>query len=145
MRAVSRGGVWLTSTGMRSNFTLKETECKCGCGTNNVAQELVDVLQLIRVHVGVPVIINSCIRCPEHNAKIGGSKKSRHVEGIAADIAIKNPSNKFEFLESEKLFLVLTFLTIPCIIEYPGQRFVHVDVRHGHNRLRKEGGFYVPI
>ena len=48
------------------NFTREEFTCKCGCGANEIKDELIDVLQEIRTEVGVPFPVSSGYRCPNH-------------------------------------------------------------------------------
>lgn len=43
----------------------------------------------VRDHFGVPVRLNCGYRCPKHNAQVSGaSKTSKHMSGLAADIAV---------------------------------------------------------
>ena len=46
------------------------------------------ILEPVRAHYGRQVIIHSGFRCEELNAAIGGSKTSRHLQGMAADFHI---------------------------------------------------------
>jgi len=53
------------------------------------------VLEPLRQHVGVPVIISSGYRCPQLNRLVGGVPNSQHMAGEAADIVLPaslNPS-----------------------------------------------------
>ncbi len=70
------------------NFKLREFQCKCGCQTVKLDNELLRRLQAIRAEAGRPVRINSGYRCPSHNRAVGGAAQSRHMIGDAADIAI---------------------------------------------------------
>ena len=45
-------------------------------------------LEKLRDYVSRPIIVTSGYRCPELNKKIGGSKTSAHMEGLAADIVV---------------------------------------------------------
>jgi len=74
------------------NFMRSEFECKCGCGFNEIDPELVYVVQDVRTHFGLPVNITSACRCKKHNKKVGGSAKSQHVLGTAADIVVRGVS-----------------------------------------------------
>lgn len=81
-------------------FGRHEFACKCGkCGGYPVepAEDLVRVLDAIREETGLPVYINSGIRCREHNAAVGGASQSRHTDGDAADICCpgKMPSELY--------------------------------------------------
>ena len=79
-------------------FKYSEFNCKCGkCERPEgmPSKELVDILTKIRKHYGQPVIINSGYRCEKLNKKVGGSKKSSHMKGLAADLTTGNrESNK---------------------------------------------------
>lgn len=84
----------LVNMKLSKNFTLKEFECKCGCEMpedvlNNV-QKLAYHLQRLRDKFNKPIKINSAYRCESHNKSIGGSKKSQHKLGFAADIVVKD-------------------------------------------------------
>lgn len=76
------------------NFSRKEFICKCGgkhCAgdTAEPGENLVRGLQKLRNATnGRPVIISSGIRCPKHNAAVGGVYNSHHLEGTAADFAV---------------------------------------------------------
>ena len=76
-------------------FEKKEFACKCGKYCNGYPVEpdkkLVELLEKIRKHFGVPVTINSGIRCKKHNSSpaVGGASNSQHLYGTAADIVVK--------------------------------------------------------
>lgn len=69
------------------HFSQKEFECKCGCGFNNVQDELIIKLDNARTEAGVPFTVTSGCRCEKHNQKVGGVVDSAHLTGEAADIA----------------------------------------------------------
>ena len=101
----------------------KETEFACKhCGEQNHDQHLVALLELIRLKFNSPVIVTSGYRCEVHNKNVGGAPKSKHIEGIAADIKVKGvpPSKVFEFLDD-------TFPNSYGIGLYSG--WVHIDTR----------------
>lgn len=71
------------------HFSRKEFACKCGkCGGFPVEPDLdmVRVADAIRERLGVPVGVNSGVRCKNHNAAVGGVSNSQHVYGTAADL-----------------------------------------------------------
>ena len=74
-----------------TNFKLREFQCKgvnC-CGNAVILHKLLlDRLQAMRTEAGHPLVINSGYRCPAHNRAIGGASRSKHLEGMAADIRI---------------------------------------------------------
>ena len=90
---------------MTKNFKLKEFECKGGCDMPLEVYEniikLASQLQFLRDYTGRPITINSAYRCPDHNAKVGGSKTSQHLLGKAADITIQSlkPAEVFVLIE----------------------------------------------
>ena len=49
------------------------------------------VLQPVRDHFGVPVIITSGYRCPDLNDAVKGATSSQHMKGEAADFYINAP------------------------------------------------------
>lgn len=49
---------------------------------------LADGLERCRAILGQPMIISSGYRCPEVNAAVGGSAKSAHMRGLAADFRV---------------------------------------------------------
>ena len=70
------------------NFNRSEFACKCGCGQDTVDTELLAMLQDLRNVFG-PITISSGNRCPDHNRFVGGSDKSQHLKGRAADLHFK--------------------------------------------------------
>lgn len=74
-------------------FKRSEFACKCGKYCNGFPVEpnekLVETLETIREHFGVPVTVSSGIRCKTHNTNVGGVSNSQHMEGTAADIVVK--------------------------------------------------------
>lgn len=52
-----------------------------------------NVLEPTRVHFGSPLVVHSAYRSPNVNAAIGGSKKSQHVRGEAADFHVVGVKN----------------------------------------------------
>lgn len=74
-------------------FTREEFRCKCGgkyCnGFPAEPQEgMVRALDTVRAHFGKAIIPNSGVRCPTHNANVGGVSTSRHLSGKAVDFAV---------------------------------------------------------
>lgn len=106
------------------NFSSDEFACKC-CGRQNINENLVFQLQKIRGIVKKPIIITSGYRCPAHNKKIGGSPKSQHLLGKAADIYVNGMSVR-DLYEVVSIFYKNG---INGIGVYPEQGFIHIDVR----------------
>ena len=71
------------------NFSPAEIACR-GTGKLLVNEAALDKLQALRDRLGKPLIVLSAYRSPEHNRAVGGAKASKHMEGIAFDIAMAN-------------------------------------------------------
>lgn len=114
---------------LTENFSRSEFACRCGCGFDDIAPELVSVLEKARSHFNKPVIVNCGCRCPSHNNEVGGAVKSQHMRGIAADIRIQDiaPHNVAEWFEKQ-------FPNRYGIGRYPS--FTHIDVRSNQARWR---------
>lgn len=108
---------------LSKNFSTAEFACHCGCGFAAPDPRLVVLLQAIRDHFDAPVKVLSGCRCAAHNKKVGGAKKSQHLLGFAADIAVEGISSTVLVKELEQHF----YSRIGGLGAYPG--FVHVDVR----------------
>lgn len=53
-------------------------------------QRIAFFLDRLREYMGSAVIVTSGFRSPEVNARVGGSKTSAHLQGLAADIVPKS-------------------------------------------------------
>lgn len=74
-------------------FTREEFRCKCGgkyCnGFPAEPQEgMVRAIDNVREHFGKAFTPNSGVRCPTHNANVGGVSNSRHLYGKAVDFRV---------------------------------------------------------
>ena len=126
------------NTYLAENFKVKEFACNDGSDTVLISAELVDLLQKIRDHFGVAVVINSGYRTSAYNKKVGGVSNSQHVKGTAADIVVKGVDP----------------LTVGQYVEYimPDhggigvyQTFTHVDVRANRSRWDNRSGSEVVV
>lgn len=104
------------------NFSREEFACKCGCGFETVDVRLIQILEHVRAYFDSPITINSGCRCESHNKAIDGSKGSKHLFGLAADIVVKDfhAYEVFDFLDKE-------FPNMYGFGKYKG--FTHVDSR----------------
>jgi len=75
---------------LSKHFSRAEFACQCGCGFATADVKLVYLLESIRERFKKPVKITSASRCPEHNKASNGVKTSKHLQGIACDIQIKD-------------------------------------------------------
>lgn len=117
-----------TKDRLSANFRSSEFDCKgksC-CATTLIDPALVKYLQSIRDHFGAAVVIESGYRCKTHNAKISNAAaKSKHLEGMAADIKVKGvaPAEVAKYAEG---------LGVKGIGLYDTDKdghFVHIDTR----------------
>lgn len=72
-------------------FTKREFKCKCGGKHCNGYPAEIDLVMVgyadaIRERLGVPLSVNSGLRCKQHNANCGGVKSSQHLLGTACDL-----------------------------------------------------------
>lgn len=132
---------------LSKNFTVKEFACNDKSDTILIDTELVEVLQTVRDHFGKAVKINSAYRTPAYNISVGGSSKSQHCLGTAADIKITGV---------DPLQIALYVSSLPQFkgrggIGYYSRAnvksgFVHVDVRKSVSRwISKSGTTYLTV
>lgn len=118
---------------LTKNFKEEEFICKCGKCKEvplHLKENLIllcQQLEKIRFYTG-PIIINSGVRCLEHNKKVGGVKDSQHLLGRAADIRVKNMYiedlyNRIQELRRQEI------IKIGYIQQYKTNKFIHIDVR----------------
>ncbi len=114
---------------LSANFSTSEIRCKCGCGASNINNDLLNKLQMMRMFAGMPITINSAVRCKAHNKAVGGSETSSHIHGEAADIKVENDAQRG--------------VMIPAAVKAGFTRigiskkgFIHVDVTKEKNSPR---------
>ena len=82
------------------------------------------ILDMVRVHMGKPIFVNSGYRCEKLNKIVGGAQKSMHTKGLAADFRTGKKEDiniMFEFLkENQKEFKIIE------LINY--KTFIHMGV-----------------
>ncbi|MCG3197071.1 MAG: hypothetical protein GHCLOJNM_01555 [bacterium] len=83
---------WDASLGPSEHLTWGEVECRCGCGLRAFSPDAAALFERIRSKSCVaagrdcPIHVESGVRCPAHNASVGGKEKSRHLFGDALDL-----------------------------------------------------------
>lgn len=112
-----------SATKLSNNFRAREFDCPGSgcCKETKVDEKLAEYLQKIRNHFGKSITVEIGYRCPAFNAKVkNAAPKSKHTEGMAADIKIKGvaPAEIAKYAES---------LGIKGIGLY--DTFVHIDTR----------------
>src|SRR5271156_2116958 len=81
------------------HFRSEEFECP-HCQLGGVDQKLIRALETLRVLCGdIPLKVLSGFRCVQHNKDIGGSPKSYHLTGMAADIKCPESMTLKEFFD----------------------------------------------
>ena len=91
---------------LTTNFNLSEFNKHGFVISDTVFQNIFALaknLQVLRDEVGKPIKITSGYRSPEHNAKVGGVKSSKHITGEAADFKIAGMTPKQVTAVIEKL------------------------------------------
>lgn len=82
------------------------------------------ILDLVRVYIRKPILVNSGYRCEKLNEMVGGVRKSMHTKGLAADFRTKEKEDiniMFEFLkENQKKLKIIE------LINY--KTFIHMGV-----------------
>ena len=85
---------------LTKNFNREEYACKCGCGRDNIKNELAASVQLVRDKLKRGIVISSGIRCEAHNTAIKATPSSCHIDGFAADLAYKGSSERYQLLNA---------------------------------------------
>lgn len=107
-------------------FTREEFRCKCGGKYCNgfpaePQEKLLRVADRVREHFGNPMTVSSGVRCPTHNANVGGVSNSRHLSGKAMDFCVSGfPAA-----------MVLSYVQQQKDIRYTyaiDSNFVHMDI-----------------
>ena len=109
---------------LSGNFKVSEFACKDGSDAVLVAPRLVMVLQTIRDHFGVPVVIHSAYRTPQYNAKVDGVAHSQHCYGMAADITVQGQKPAAVAAYARELMPDWGGVGV-----YSQKGFTHIDVR----------------
>jgi uncharacterized protein YcbK (DUF882 family) len=51
-----------------------------------LSPKLLNLLEELRTEWSAPLIITSAFRCAPHNRAVGGTSRSLHLDGLAADV-----------------------------------------------------------
>lgn len=110
---------------LQPHFERREFDCPAGCTATKHDTELSAKLEQLRTLAGgAAVHITSGYRCPAHNAAVGGSPRSQHTLGKAADIQIAGVSPLRVAILAQRA----GFTGVGCYL-YGDTAFCHVDVR----------------
>jgi uncharacterized protein YcbK (DUF882 family) len=115
---------------LTENFNLSEFDCNDGSETPcEVIVNLKEValnLEVLRKKIGKPILINSGYRTKEYNQRVGGSPKSQHLLGKAADIRVTG-------LNPKQIHKMIWELIEQGEMKQGGlglyENFVHYDIR----------------
>ncbi len=109
---------------LETNFRLREFACNDDSSAVLVHPRLCGLVQRVRDRFGASIRINSGYRTGAHNKIIGGSRNSRHLYGMAADIVVTGvpPSEVADYADE---------IGVGGVGRY--EDFTHVDV-YGQNR-----------
>lgn len=100
-----------------------------------------NVLEPLRQHAGMPLLVSSGYRCPELNRAVKGAKLSQHQFGEAADLV---PSPRYYKTQRQRDAILRDWYDyVKChlefdqaILERSGSKcWLHVSYREGRNRL----------
>lgn len=79
-------------------FVPKEFACKCGRYCDGypaqMQRSVVELADRARAELKGVGFVSSGLRCPQHNANVGGVSNSRHLSGKAVDLRIEGKSAK---------------------------------------------------
>ena len=106
------------------NFQKSEFSCKCGCGTNQITNEFIDVVQDIRTASGCAMPVNSGYRCPDHPIEAKKSKPGSHSLGLVADFRVSH-QNAFLVAAAALSHPKVTALGVS---QKGNKRFLHIGI-----------------
>jgi zinc D-Ala-D-Ala carboxypeptidase len=79
-------------------FKIEEFDCR-ETGENNMERAFLDLLDELRHSSGFPFVITSGYRSPRHSIESAKPVPGKHAQGIAADIAVSNASQRHTLLK----------------------------------------------
>lgn len=108
------------------HFTSKEFDSPDLTGSGERMQwEFLAMLEDARSFAETPFKINSGYRTKEHNKKVGGSKTSSHLEGVAVDISCNDSVSRLNILTGlveagfTRIGIAKTFIHVDLDIDKP--------------------------
>lgn len=115
--------------------------CPCGCG-QTLRESILEVVFFLddefKRKFGHELNLLSGIRCKNYNSKVGGSKNSAHILGIAADI--ESPTKKHTY---SIVYNVMKTFNVKRIFLYESKKFIHIDLANSKIKLPDESGYYI--
>ena len=95
-----------------------------------------NVVEPLRQHSGVPIVITSGYRCPALNRAVGGSPTSQHLTGEACDLQIPSVGEGRQWLE-----WIMDNTTFDQLIwerTRSGTRWIHVSCKPDPTKNRHQ-------
>ena len=83
---------------LTENFIDNEFYCPC-CRKQEMTEEFLLQLQILRTKCNFPFKINSGWRCETHNAKVSSSSRNQHTAGCAVDVSVKDRYKRETFIK----------------------------------------------
>lgn len=115
-----------------AKFTKSEFACKCGCGTNEIKDDFVDLLNVMGKDLPFPLTVSSGYRCPNYNDKVSSTgRNGPHTTGRAADL-LASHENAYTLLVAA---LRYGFVGVG-VNQKESSRFIHLDDSKAHPRPR---------
>jgi len=113
-------------------FSLEELRCKCPrCAESPIVPKpsIMRILTAMRQAFGKPIKITCGVRCPAHNAEVGGAPESRHLPDFAdaVDIECTNVADRYELVALAIDWKVEVIELCP--------NHIHLDVRPSPARI----------
>ncbi|MDR2233916.1 MAG: hypothetical protein LBE56_12465 [Tannerella sp.] len=111
-----------------ANF-FKESEfqrCVPACSLQDMDQELMNRLDLLREKAGIPLVLNSAYRSVAHEKKMGRAGTSAHTLRVAVDIRCGTDANRFKIV---KAAIELGFARIGI-----AKTYLHLDISTRHTQ-----------
>jgi len=114
------------------NFELSDFQCRCRpCSWNpnrpHTRLEVIREVQKLRDMLGRPLVVTCGVRCPMHNAEVGGANQSRHLPDYAdaVDFHAPNGVERFDIIQKamSRPFAWTAFEV--------SSKHVHLDARPG--------------
>lgn len=101
-------------------FTKEEFDCQYS-GENEMSDDLLLAVDLLRQKCGFPFVITSGYRSKDHPIEREKEKAGTHAQGIAADIQVSDGNKRYKIVE-QAIQMGFTGVGI-------ARTFVHVDSR----------------
>lgn len=91
-----------------------------GRHADKMSPKLLSMLDEVRHLAGVPMVITSAYRDPEHNRRVGGASNSAHLRGTAVDVRVHDGRSRYLIMAAA---VQVGFRRIGV-----GNSFIHLDV-----------------